>query len=282
MASNPIKQTLDSLFEHLNPVNGLLFHLYSQLKNFHQLFQRSFDESNFAISHTGAGARLVIRDITVMPKGDFYPLKGFVTRGEEYLELTDTLLHRNAAWAVAQGYEIFETFLYDVVAYLLLQEPGKAEINKLQNFDKKKGAGRTKDISYWKEYVRWAYRGKQNREIFKYLRKLAPSIEGVETNNALGFELNEWYSTVTEVRNAVTHTDLMIPIKNLQGWSPERKDLLEEHFPGSWASDSYILGINHKKAEKVLIHFAEYGYILFKELSRACGYEWRVFPLQFP
>jgi hypothetical protein len=267
---NELKQVLERLFGRLSLLYGLLFHLGSQLRNFDALFRRSIDESNIDLSYIGAGARLVIRDLVRMSEDDekkLLPLKGFVTRGEEYLGLAEVIIHRESAWTVSQGYEAFETFLYDMLASFLMQNSDGVDLKKLQKYEDKVEKMSQQDKSCWGRYVRWAYR--RNREVFKRLRYFASLIESVERKNAWGFDLQDWYSVATMVRHAVTHSNSVIRDDELRGLPPKREVLLEGLFPGSYSEGGYSIEIGQREAQKALEVFAEYAYVIFVGLSEA-------------
>jgi hypothetical protein len=272
MISNELKKPLDDFFNRLRLLYGFLFHLQNQLNNFSDLFRKSVDESDFDISDIGAGARLVIRDLIEMSETEeekLLPLRGFVTRGEEYLELKEVLIHRESAWTTSQGYEAFETFLFDMLATFLFENPQSANLSKLQKFEEKKGKGlKPQDLSYWGKYVRYTYRGNGNRKVFKRIKNFASVIEEIEEESAWGFDLSRWYSVATTVRHAITHSNAKIRRADLQNWSQEKKELLERLFPGHYSEGAYLIEMKAKDVKIVFKLFAEYAYVIFRGLSQ--------------
>ncbi|MDP3014097.1 MAG: hypothetical protein Q8M92_07650 [Candidatus Subteraquimicrobiales bacterium] len=273
--ANPIHQPLEEIFKKLNSINGLLHHLENQLGNFRKMFTEGIKKSKFDLSNVFVGSALVISDITEWPEDGWrihYSTGSFHTRGEEYLALVDVLVQREASWAVSQGYESFETFLYDIVATFLANNVDKADSKKL-------GKARTPidTLEDWKQFVRKSYRGKQNKEIFKYFRDLAPDLTKAEKHNNRQVDLSEWYSVVTEVRHAATHSNLVIKSVRITGWPKKRIAILNKFFPGELEGTGYILHLNRKNAEETLRGFAEYAFIIFKCLSNSVGYDWQIF-----
>jgi hypothetical protein len=271
MISNELKKPLDDFFNRLRLLYGFLFHLQNQLNNFSDLFRKSVDESDFDMSDIGAGARLIIRDLIEMSEMEeekLLPLRGFVTRGEEYLELKEVLIHREAAWTTSQGYEAFETFLFDMLATFLFENSQSANSSKLRKFEEKKGKSNPQDLSDWEKYVRYTYRGSGNRKVFKRIKNFAPVIERIEEENAWGFDLSRWYSVATTVRHAITHSNAKIRRANLQDWSQEKKELLEKLFPGHYSGGAYLIEMKAKDAKVILALFAEYAYVIFRGLSQ--------------
>ncbi len=127
---NPLNPPIYDLFYHLNTLNGLLFILDNQLKNYENLYRESISKTTLDISDIFSGASLAIRDLTEWSEDGwarYYPSGGFSTKGEEYLKLIKIILARESAWTVSQSLEAFERFLKDISATMLLNQQHVAE-----------------------------------------------------------------------------------------------------------------------------------------------------------
>jgi len=280
---NQFQSPLDDLFLRLNMLNWLLLHLENQLNNFRELFREIIAKSNVDPSAIYAGASLVIRDLTEWPENNwavYYPTGKFVSQGEEYLEKVDVLLRREAAWTISQAYEAFETFLKDITATYVFIHMEQADAKKLENLDPKlrKELLEPTDVEYWKKFVRLAYQ--ENVDLLKFLRKIAPELKEVEQKNNRNIDLTEWYIVVTKVRQAATHSNMLIKSGEMRSWSQEKCKLLNRFFPGTYTDGGYILNPSRKDAETNLVLFAEYAFGVFKCLSKLQHYEWNIFRKQ--
>ena len=142
---NPLEVPLDELWRRLSVLNGMLFLLDGQLRNFRTLFKEALGDRNVPMEHVWGGATLAVRDLDEWPEHGWaihYPAANFYVKGEEYLQLVDRFVEREAAWAIAQAYEAFESFLYDLLAAAYLAGI-PADPDKLLTVTRKlKGRGR--------------------------------------------------------------------------------------------------------------------------------------------
>lgn len=274
--SNPFEGPCNELFAKLNMLYGLLIHLQNQLDGFRNLIVQQLDRSGFDASALTVGSALVIRDLTEWPKDNwarYYPTGSFVTGGHEYLEVADTLISRQSAWAVSQGYEAFETFLKDILAIHLHGQPANADQKALKKNSsrlKKSGLGPS-DVEYWRMFVRLAYRS--GPEVLEFLRRLVPEIERGEQHNNRAINLSDWFRVVSEVRHATTHSNLVIKSAQARDLSRTQRELLEQSFPGRLLANGYQVDVTPPAAETAFKLFAEYGFLVLKSLSIARGYD---------
>jgi hypothetical protein len=122
---NPLQFPIDDLFAGLALINGLLHTFESQQRNFRSPVTASLERSKFDRANWVTGANLIIRDLTEWPAhgwAEYYPAGGFVAQGEEYLNLIEVFVQRQSAWSIAQGYEAFETFLFDFTANVMVND----------------------------------------------------------------------------------------------------------------------------------------------------------------
>jgi len=281
MATNPFDEYLDKLLDHLNMLNGFLSTLNEQLTNFRNLCNQYIEEGKLEKSKLVSGSSLVIRDLTEWPANGWaicYPSGKFVTQGEEYINMIETLISRESSWTISQAYEAFETFLKDITAsYLLLHQVHKDVISQnLSNFNKylekqKKGLSST-TFQYWRDFIDRCY--KANTKILELLRTIAPDIQKVEKKNNRAIDLTQWFEVATEVRHAVTHSSSLIKNEKMYNWTPNARLLLTNHFHGTYRQGGYILYSTMANAKECLTILAEYAYTIYKNLSELNSYDW--------
>jgi hypothetical protein len=68
--------------------------------------------------------------------GVLYPIGRFASQDEGFLEIVDTLMSREAAWATAQGFEAFESCRKDLLAAYYHAHPTTAENTVLQKHER--------------------------------------------------------------------------------------------------------------------------------------------------
>jgi hypothetical protein len=276
---NPLEKPLKELFSRLNILNGLLFHLESQLNTFKNLFEEKIRGSGGELSSIFAGTSLAIRDLTEFPPHGWpvcYSTGKFSSRGEEYLRITGELLERESAWTISQGYEAFETFLKDVTSHFLLVANQKADSQKLKRIVPLLAQRQLEptNLEYWRTFIRQAYRNNVN--LIEYIRKLGPELEDAEKRNNRAIDLFEWYLVAEEVRHAVTHSNMIIKNERMAFWTEIKIKLLNQFFPGHRTDAGYALRIDRDNANNNLVLFCEYGFTVFKSLSKANNYYWNI------
>ena len=112
--------------------------------------------------------------------------------------------------------------------------------------------------------------------LIEYIRKLGPELENAEKSNNRAIDLFEWYLLAEEVRHAATHSNMIIKNKRMGAWSQGKLKLLNQFFPGNRTDAGYALKIDRDKSNKNLVLFSEYGFVVFKSLSKANNYYWNI------
>lgn len=275
-----MRDVLERFFDRANHLNGLLHHLETQLRWFRDSVHT---EHAALIPHLAAGYSLVIRDLTEWPSHGwavYYSSGSFATKGKEFLELVDLLTAREAAWAVAQGVEAFETCLKDLLAAHYMAVPSTPEADELRKQEPKLNqAGHHRgELEFWKMYVRRLYRSAN--DVLSEVRRIAPALIDAEQSNNYPRDMTSWFAVVLEVRHAVVHSNLTISSGCLAGWTSQLRQLTSTLFSGTHSSAGFELRPTVKEASEALKGLVEYGYAVFKALSIAAGAEWRVFPKQ--
>ena len=215
--NNPLHSPLMRLFERLTFLKGLLIHLKTQYDNYPPLLEKSLEDHNLDPSQlTIAGSALGIRDLT-QPVDSFrgtLPVGVSVSRNlDEYQHMLEDILCRNCGWAVAQGYEAFDTFLKDTTAIYIQENIASITPSILQELTPSKKTRRElsragflqTDFEYWRSGVadaRW-----KNKKILDKIREnFSPKLKSVEQDNQPSIDLIEWFDIVSEVRHAATHS----------------------------------------------------------------------------
>ena len=103
---NPFIKPCNELFAKLNITYGLLFHLVSHLNNYRKSIKYQLEQNNLDVSTLAAGSALIIQDLTESTEDNwarYYPTGSFGSRGEDYLNVVDNLIHRESAWTISQA-----------------------------------------------------------------------------------------------------------------------------------------------------------------------------------
>lgn len=281
--TNKLKPCLDRLWVRLNVLNGMLFLLETQLNNFRKTLKQALAKQNFPIESLSGGAALVIRDLIEWPDhgwAEHYSSGSFHTRGDEYMGLVDRFVEREAAWTIAQGYEAFESFAFDLLAAFLWAFPQLADASKGRKIESKlKASGLTlNQPEFWRQFVRILYGN--SFSTLEIIRSHSPLVAQVEKANNRVLDLTIWHLVAAEVRHAATHSNMVILRNRTEKWTTAHFAMVEKLFGATSTSEGLEVHPNRKSAEHALKLFAEYAYGLFKGLSQVGGYSSDVFPRQ--
>lgn len=279
---NPLEPSLENLFRKLNFYNFLIAYIGKRLSNLRDDIERRADESErIDVENLMHGTSLVITDLSG-PTDDgwlyHYPTGNFDVEGVEYLQMLGKFVGREAERVVAQGYEAFETYLYDVTACFC---NAKSDQSLADHFEGNLPKAQDRDLEAWKKAVRGVYRRKPNTDLIDLLRDLGQDLEEAEahTNNR-GLDLVRWYQISGEVRHAVTHSEGVISNKDIEGLDRKELRILRQKYPGTTTDEGYALQLDVDSAQEALRTFAEYGYAILKALSEKRGYDWEYLPGQ--
>src|SRR5579862_4921802 len=286
MTTNPVQVPLETFFQRLNILRGLFTILKSNMdqsqKHLGEFLaaHRAMPGKNAAMPLTFFGLTTSFSDLTIFPSDGFQRVQsigGFAVADEIYLKVIGELVEREAAWSVAQAYEAFETFLKQTAAAYLHANPQLADSNKKKAFSSKPENGllNESDLGFWRQFVACNYRGKNNKELLKLLRKLAPDIERAESHNCRRADFIGWYRAVAEVRHAATHADFVVKHDCIFDWPAVLVEQFQKWFSVELADKHFRLKLTEANIKEAFRRFAEYAFTIFKALSERQGYDWQ-------
>lgn len=276
VTSNPLMAALTRYFERSAVLGGLVFTTWGRLDSLRGNVKEGVASGRIDPDRLLTGRKLIISDLTEWPAHGwrvYYPTgASFEAEGWEYIYLVDQMASTVAGWSVAQSFESFETYLYDVLAYLM--EHSNSESNaKVLRLPRGEAP-----VEEWGKRVRARWRKPDNRELLSRIRRLAPHLEEVETANNRSIDLSAWYSALTEVRHALTHSGGLIKAQARSRLNPSAHNLLSQHFSGTEVDGGYMLRVTPDESFQALELLAEYAFGIFKSLSLAASLPWRVLP----
>jgi hypothetical protein len=274
-----LRESLDRFFGRMNDLNGWLHHLDVQLRFFRDNTRQRIADGELRATQFAAGSSLVIRDLTEKPSNGYpvyFPSGGFASEGAEFIAFADELVVRNAGWALAQGFERFESGLKDLLAAYYLANPSDVvatDFKRCAQSLQKSGLS-SSSFDFWSRFVR-SYRSAD--AVLAVLRTLAATLVAAETDNSYREDLRPWLKVVAEARHAVTHSNLVISRLKWDRLAPQERAILEQLVAGTLTPDGFVLRPTVKQASAILARFVEYGYAAYKALCIREGRDWRLF-----
>jgi hypothetical protein len=224
-----------------------------------------------------AGTALWIIDITghVVAGGlERFLASAWESRGPQFLAHLDSILRREAALALAQSYEAFETFVKDTAAAYLVRHPESlSQAAWRTSAARRAKAPKNGALDAWRTYVRQTYVN-DFESLLKRLRLSCQRFSDAERSNQLGADFAEWFRAVTEVRHAATHTNGVIKRDRLARLSPAARRHLAVYLEGQVTTAQAHLTVTRELAMRTIEYIAAYGFQLFKTLSITDGHAW--------
>lgn len=275
--NNPLWPSLKNLSKQLNLLNGLIGHLDTQLGSSREKITKALAEKNLDSSILYSGSRLTVTDLSVFRSGHYFfgPQEYmFKAKGEDYYQMIDALIRREAAWTVAHGYESFNTFVDEIAASYLVVHNDKVDsknIKRLDKYNQRVPKPQPTELSYWIGYAKFL----GCKDVLALLRRIdsRQEITKIENYNSRKINLVEWINAAYLVRNATIHEYAAIPVSEINKWPKKTLDMLTSCFPGIYKEKGYILQLNVKHAQDAIQLFAEYAFIIFRSLSLLHGYK---------
>ena len=196
----------------------------------------------------------------------------YSVKGDEFESMLRWLGSREGALAVAQGYEAFEIFLYDITSNVIQVMGNEVASPILKGKLPETPNPSTED---WKRIVRSVFRRKPNHPIITALRGLGADLDLAEapTNNRK-LSMKDWFVVGGHVRHATTHTALIIKPYELKKMNELQRKILEIDFPGVLIDEGYRVEMNTEYSTFAIQLFAEYGHAIYKSLSISAGVNW--------
>lgn len=275
LVSNPYYPHLQKCFERISEVDFYFSAISYDLRRFQENLLQQIEKHGDDHPVRFTGRNFTIFDLTEPGTGSAtpYPVSGRHSSGRHYHNLIQRVRWLLAGDTVADSYEIFESFLKDIVAEYLMRHSADEPQTKVTKFDSSGAANNlTKgSFEYWRAYFPFTY-NRGNEHVLKFLRAKCVEIAQFETNNVRGRDLNQWFIAITEVRHGVTHSGHRISESRIRNWQRSDVQVLNRLFRNVKASEhdsEFQLQIDEGQATGACQSLAEYAYLIFRCISKA-------------
>ena len=273
---NELREPLEKYFNRIANLQGTLLHIEKALTDYSKIFKLRYNKSKDKMPDFALGLRLIISDITGETDNgwDFYfPTDGkHIVTATKYDNEIDHLIKRETGYSLAQGLESFITFLKDILASYFTIKPDEAI--RLNVVDESEDI---KDID-WGDAIRNYKSGKNNKNLFKLIRKINNNFEYSERNNNKQIDFKDWYAVYSLFRHKMIHERgrLLKTDKDFMNFNSKQMRYLENYFPFYESEGILIFSIKRKVGDISLKLLSEYAFLIFKELSISLGYDWKI------
>jgi hypothetical protein len=280
---------IEEFFNRIGFLQGSLYHLDVDLKGFQKQFVRNSSEKldiDFRL-----GTRLVISDLSGPTDNGWiirYPtdVKYRVTISD-YEKYTQNLVYEYSAFALLQAYEAFTLFIKSILASyfqsnvhlaykvgIIRGKRAKCFLKPLMVlFLKKKENNKILDFNNLMNNMNC---GKNNSNLFKYLRKLSQHYKHHEINNNRSINLIDFSKVFAIARHSITHNASIISAKSLDSLNKGQLEILKYFVENDKLSGKMIIKLTQKKSSEILVIISEHAFLIFKSLSICSGQDWKI------
>jgi len=267
---NPFRLYLKKLFKQLSIINGLYHVVHSQVQQKMKSFKETDKEDRL---QTFLGAALVYRDlIDLVDTRKFakpHIVNPFTVRGDDFFAVYKLVVENEGGLSIFQAYEAFESFLINIMEYLLANHKKYLDQRKIEHYKKAKGEKHL-GSELLRDFIKYEYR--DNNEKLRFLRKVFTLIEKCEKSNYKNINHKNWFKVLTMVRHAVVHSNFTIKPTGLNRLSLIDKEILSKYFPGTLEKNGfYRLGLDYKSMRDNFEIMCDYSYLLIRSISVELG-----------
>lgn len=271
---NPYSLPVKTLFARLVVLKGTLQHFDVHLRSAEAVVRTELRKN--PATQMGAGTALIIRDLTEWPSDGWavhYSGGAYVRQGQQYFPVLKGLRTLSCGWVAAQGFEVFESSLQDLVARYIRRHSDEFGHGRWK--PSRKGTFRVTSTTRTAELegvVRLAFRGTE--DLLPRLRRALPPLRDAELRNNRAINLVDWFKAASTARHALVHNAGLIGTARFAQLAEPVRAQLRESFPGRTIGGAYRIALPRRAAEEVLDRYAEYGALISKALSEADGSPW--------
>lgn len=111
-------------------------------------------------------------------------------------------------------------------------------------------------------------KGRNNKKLLWFIRKLSPFYKEYETKNIWHFDMANWFNLISEIRHAIIHNRQSLTMKvQTEIEKNQNKALFERYF---YFEKSYATGLiftNRLKTGEHICLLHQFAFLIFKSLS---------------
>ena len=257
MQYNYLKKHIEALFTESTALNANLLVLDSLVSERSSQLKTMFPPPNYDLISMVSS----YRDLSQLDGGDNLYDTGihYKLHTDNLDEETLRLLSYVSCLTISQVFEVFESFLKNILAESICQNIELMQVFNLETADDQFNTVRKalKKIQ-----------GTSNKGFIKAIRKISPFFKFHESKNIWDRNMSDWFNLIATVRHIVIHQrqnagdDFIDLVKN-----GVRKKLFNRHF----SFKGRLLVLTPYQANAIIDHLYEYSHLIYKGISQDFG-----------
>ena len=282
MTDNYLVPCIKKLFSRVEYYKGYINHLDHDINHYSKNLIGQLKKINVLSEKEQIrikGSRLVISDLTGETDNGWeinfpLPTEGYSVSSEDYMEKNQDLIQVVSTILFSQSYEALESYFKEILTLyfknnnqIAFETIGKINcILKNQQID-------------WERTVKKLKTGSNNSELLNIFRILSSEFLQSEKENNKDLNLAKWYNVISISRHLIIHSNSILSCDVFNGLDLDQKNILSQFFDiGSYLDGKRKIKLSSKQASELLEFICEYGFLIFKCLSKTNNLDWKILP----
>lgn len=259
---NYLTPVLNDYFKEITKVEGLLFVIEIFIKYTKRNLEKEPDRNFASLSST-------YRDLSQTTVGHnlFRTGHQFNYKISDLQDNAREIVSRECCFGIAQTYEIFESFMKNILIELLLN---RNEYFNVISKDKVFTPMSRLEIA---EFINQMQRNaKNNKKLLWVLRKISDFYKQHEEVNIWNYNLANWFDMMSEIRHSIIHNRQTMTNKVKEAISKNKNQLIfTRHFNKELSYSSGLIITDRLKAGEIIHLFNQFAHLIWKSLCIECG-----------
>jgi hypothetical protein len=176
----------------------------------------------------------------------------------------DDVISQQCCFAVSQAYEVFESYLVEILTEYLLYNQENLKTLKFVS----------EDIILIKETIRTMVKSKQksnNKGLISMVRKLSLHFKDHESNNIYKVQITHWFDLVSTIRHTLVHNRQIISDRLLiyleTNKANKASEMFDRHFKRKKIGENVCVYLERNTASDVMDWLNTFAHFIFVGLS---------------
>lgn len=181
------------------------------------------------------------------------------------------IISQQSCFAVSQAYEVFESFLIELVTEYLVHNQNKLQLLKFSNGN----------LILLRETIRKMVKkgqGSNNKGLLAMIRKISSHFRTHEDKNIHDVNISHWFDLVTMIRHTLVHNRQIISGQLLKYIDKQKaNEMFKRHFQRKKIDNKVCIYLERNTASDIINWLNTFAHFIFVGLSKESN-----LPLQIP
>jgi len=204
------------------------------------------------------------RDLSLLQGGDnlFTPNFSYEMSVDTMANEIKDIISQQSCFAVSQAYEVFESFLIELITEYLLNNQNKLQLLKFTNGN----------LILLRETIREMVKkgqGVNNKGLLAMVRKISPHFRTHEAKNIHDVNISQWFDLVTMIRHTLVHNRQIISNRLLKYIEKQKaNEMFDRHFQRKRIDNKVCIYLEKNTASDIINWLNTFAHFIFVGLSK--------------